>query len=207
LTSASQHGYLHFRLGIRDGDRMPRPNPRRTINVETSLARRIAYERDRHGWNNDSLAKRMADAGCAMHPSAIHKIEKSDPPRRVTVNELIAFANVFELTVEDLLQPVEVLLVGKAHESFERWAAAFAESDRAFQHLTRAEVELADLLKERPEIRTAVRQAVRTWVKDNYGYDEEEPVELMMRQFEQQQLSVPVDHDTVTAHRKEVEQS
>ena len=44
-----------------------------------------------------------------MSGSAIFKIEKADPPRRITVDELVALAQVFETTVENLLIPIEVL--------------------------------------------------------------------------------------------------
>jgi hypothetical protein len=47
----------------------------------------------------------MTTLGCRLNQSAINKIERGDPPRRITVDELIAFAQVFELEVEDLLIP------------------------------------------------------------------------------------------------------
>lgn len=44
----------------------------------------------------------MTDAGCPIQGSAIYKIEKADPPRRITVDELVAFATVFETSAVDL---------------------------------------------------------------------------------------------------------
>lgn len=87
---------------------MSRPNKRREIFAEVHLAERIAAERDARGWTNDGLAKRMTDAGCPMAASAIFKIEKAQPRRRIVVDELIAFAKVFGLSLEDLLLPPEV---------------------------------------------------------------------------------------------------
>lgn len=88
---------------------MPRPNPPRTLQSETNLARRIAHERDSRGMSYEGLADRMTKAGCPIQASAIYKIEKMNPPRRITVDELVGFAQVFEVSVEDLLTPVEIV--------------------------------------------------------------------------------------------------
>lgn len=87
---------------------MPRPNPNRAIAQEAALARRIAYERERAGMTYDGLALRMTKAGCPIQGSAIYKIEKAG--RRITVDELVALALVFETTVPELLRPVEHVL-------------------------------------------------------------------------------------------------
>lgn len=86
---------------------MPRPNPNRALVVEEALARRIGEMRVAHGWSYEGLAKRMADAGCPIQPSAIYKIEKADPPRRITVSEVVAFAEVFDEPIEELLSVTE----------------------------------------------------------------------------------------------------
>jgi len=82
---------------------MPRPNRQRQLYTEQHVAKRIAMEREARDWTYEGLAKRVTDAGCAIQPSAIYKIEKSDPPRRITVTELVAFAQVFGLSVEEML--------------------------------------------------------------------------------------------------------
>jgi transcriptional regulator with XRE-family HTH domain len=87
---------------------MPRPNKRREIFAEDHLAQRIAAERDARGWTNDGLAKRMTDAGCPMTGSAIFKIEKAQPRRRIVVDELVTFAKVFAVPMEELLLPPEI---------------------------------------------------------------------------------------------------
>jgi len=50
-----------------------------------------------------------------MDQSAIHKIIKAEPPRKITVNELAAFADILEVPVESLLQPLETALSAKAN--------------------------------------------------------------------------------------------
>jgi hypothetical protein len=51
----------------------------------------------------------MTDAGCPVSASALFKIEKSDPPRKISVDELVALAMVFDTTINDLLTPLEML--------------------------------------------------------------------------------------------------
>jgi len=83
---------------------MPRPNQNRTIQAEEVLARRIAHERGVRGWTYEQLADAMTDAGCSIQPSAIYKIEKGQPRRRVTVNELAALSQVWAIPMERLTQ-------------------------------------------------------------------------------------------------------
>ncbi len=82
---------------------MPRPNTERSIQVEKFLARRIEELRAERKWTYRDLAKEMGDVGCAIEPSALQKIEKGTPPRRIVVNELVAFATVFSVDIADLL--------------------------------------------------------------------------------------------------------
>jgi transcriptional regulator with XRE-family HTH domain len=95
---------------------MPRLNPGRTLASEANLARRIAYERDARGLSYEALAAAMTEQGCAIQGSAIYKIEKSDPPRRVTVDELVALAKVFDLKIDDILKPMALIEKKRAEE-------------------------------------------------------------------------------------------
>ena len=83
---------------------MPRPNRDRTIGAETRLAERIAIERAARGWSYEQLAEAMSEVGCSIQPSAIYKIEKAEPRRRITVNELVALSDVWAIPVERLVQ-------------------------------------------------------------------------------------------------------
>jgi transcriptional regulator with XRE-family HTH domain len=86
-------------------DEMARPNPLRSIGGEKALAARIASEREQRGMTYEGLASRMTAIGCPIQASAIFKIEKSNPPRHITVDELVALGRVFKLELEDLVQP------------------------------------------------------------------------------------------------------
>lgn len=84
---------------------MPKTTRGRTREEERIVAQRILDERERRRWSRERLAAAMADAGCPLHASAIYKIENADPPRRITLNEFLAFAAVFEMDPAELLLP------------------------------------------------------------------------------------------------------
>ena len=82
---------------------MPRPNKGRRIGREEYLAQRVQALREERGYTYEGVAKRMRDMGCQIQASAIFKIEKSEPRRRITVDELYAFAHVFDVPVDELM--------------------------------------------------------------------------------------------------------
>jgi transcriptional regulator with XRE-family HTH domain len=123
---------------------MPRPNKRREIFAEDHLAQRIAAERDARGWTNDGLAKRMTDAGCPMTGSAIFKIERAVPRRRIVVDELVAFAKVFAVPMEELLIPPSLA----TRREMRRLALEIVRLDRAIHPLKQARVAAVDALIE-----------------------------------------------------------
>lgn len=95
---------------------MPRPNRPRSVEGESNLALRIQREREYRKLSYEGLARLMTDTGCSMQGSAIYKIEKGNPPRRITVDELVAFAGVFDTDVQEMLTPVEVLRTERGKE-------------------------------------------------------------------------------------------
>lgn len=103
---------------------MARRNAMRSIEGETNLAWRISHEREERGWSYDALARRMTDAGCPINASAIYKIEKGDPPRKIGVDELIAFARVFGKHVDDLLTPRDIYQKERSKELVQAIEAA-----------------------------------------------------------------------------------
>lgn len=99
---------------------MPPQKAMGSLLAEEHLARRIELERTRRGWSYEGLAKRVTDAGCPIQPSAIHKIEKGSPRRRITVDEAIAYALVFEIPVDNLLVPPNVASKTEFRETWSR---------------------------------------------------------------------------------------
>jgi transcriptional regulator with XRE-family HTH domain len=106
---------------------MPRPNPPRDVYAERYLAQRIARERESRGWTYESLASRMTAAGCPLNQSAIYKIERSDPPRRITVDELVGYSKVFGIPVEQLLLDPEIDAEERVIEGLNEWRRLSAE--------------------------------------------------------------------------------
>ncbi len=162
---------------------MPRVNPLRPTGNETSLARRIAAERERRGWSFEGLAKRMGDAGFSIQASAIFKIEKGNPPRRITVDELVGFAKVFDLSVDEMLTAEEIRLTRDAQRAFVSWyetRAALGEAQLAFNE---AKARLEDFLVSHPETADGVEQLVRMWGEAEKWPNMDEATEYFMLGF------------------------
>ncbi|WP_418059956.1 helix-turn-helix domain-containing protein [Pimelobacter simplex] len=98
---------------------MPKLNQGRSVRAEANLAKRIAYERGLRGLSYEALADAMTAVGCAINASSIYKIEKGDPPRRISVDELAALAAVFEEPMSELLVDMSLLNHRRAHELIE----------------------------------------------------------------------------------------
>lgn len=132
---------------------MARPNRRRSIEGESNLARRIQREREYRGMSYEALAKAMTSAGCSIQASAIFKIEKGDPPRRITVDELVAFADVFEVEIDDLLTPVEVLRTQRGKKILQEIDDADGAFIEAVGRLMNGYSEYFDLAAYEPDMR------------------------------------------------------
>ncbi|MBM9466083.1 helix-turn-helix domain-containing protein [Nakamurella leprariae] len=118
---------------------MPRPNKPRSISAERNLAARIATEREKRGWNYEVLADHMARVGCAMHPSALYKIEKGTPARRITVDELVGFSKVFDNFDLNQMVALEPDLV-RASDLVQLLALAWSLMDDALEEAEKARV-------------------------------------------------------------------
>ncbi|WP_431929838.1 helix-turn-helix domain-containing protein [Nonomuraea jabiensis] len=74
---------------------------------EENVALRLAWEMRRRGWSQDRMAQELTNAGQPMHQSAISKIVNSMPDgrrRTISVDEAIAMARVFGISVGELLR-------------------------------------------------------------------------------------------------------
>lgn len=125
---------------------MARPNAMRSIEGESNLARRIAIERRNAEWSYEALAKRMTAVGCPINASALYKIEKGDPPRKITVDELLAFAQVFGKHVDDLLTPIRDYQIQRRKEVAQAIEAARDSLVPPLQSLLDAYMDYFDLV-------------------------------------------------------------
>jgi len=162
---------------------MPRPNKRREIFAEDHLAKRIAAEREARGWTNEGLAKRMSDSGCPMTGSAIFKIEKAEPRRRIVVDELVAFAKVFELPLDELLLAPEAVANREVARLVVGWNKADQAADAARAAREAAWKELQDYIAAHPESTRPLEKALKTWV-DLYFEDENREGALAFKMFQ-----------------------
>jgi transcriptional regulator with XRE-family HTH domain len=137
---------------------MPRPNPPRDVLAEEHLARRVGVERERRGWTYEGLAKRMADAGCAINASAIYKIEKLDPPRRITVDELVGFSRAFDVPVDELLVPPELAASRAVIEAVQAWWRASHRRREAAEAEEAASDAIKALVADDPVAKSALRE-------------------------------------------------
>jgi len=99
---------------------MPRPNKPRDVPHEAHLARRIRAEREKRDLTYERLAEKMTEAGCSLQGSAIYKIENGDPPRRITVNEAMTFAQVFGVPLTTLMVPADIAASREATKLWRR---------------------------------------------------------------------------------------
>ena len=131
---------------------MARRNPARSIGQEANLAKRIARELDARKWSPANLAERLTSAGCSIQTSAVYKVIDGDPPRRISVDELVALSRVLDTTVEDLLTPVEVLDKKRAQEVERALVQSMNDLNNAVNRVSEAWVELYSLAADDSEL-------------------------------------------------------
>ena len=154
---------------------MPRPNRQRAVYAEDHLARRIAAERTERAWTIDGLAKRMTDAGCNMTGSAIFKIEKGEPRRRIVVDELVAFSQVFGIPLDELLMPPETARKAEVIRLVAAWHAATAQHARTLGELNDAREALSGYVAAHPESTADLAETLQAWADEAVDEGDREP--------------------------------
>jgi len=147
---------------------MPRPNVPREIYAEDHLAARLTIEREREGWTYAGLALRMTNAGCPIDKTAIYKIEKGEPRRRIVVDELVAFAKVFGLSLEELLVPPELAMKKQVTELVIEWTAAGYRIDTAKAERDEAWAALGNYLNQHPDAVPAFESVFGKWAEIHF---------------------------------------
>jgi transcriptional regulator with XRE-family HTH domain len=151
---------------------MPRINPGRTIGAEQNLAQRIKDEREARGWTQASLAARMTVEGCAIDQSAIFKTETGNPPRRVTVDELVALSRVFGISLDELVVPPALAKAKHVNALLDRYRALraqAAELARQQRALAEEQKEIqAQLVTEASDhdVKAAIKDVVAQWLPE-----------------------------------------
>lgn len=150
---------------------MPRPNQPRTIASEKAVARNIARCREANGMSYEGLAGRMEKVGCPINASGIYKIEKAG--RRITVDELVAFSQVFGIRVDRLLLPPDVAAREELVSLIVTWDDAATAYLAAEDALRSAWDALHDYVVSHPEVEGEIGAAVDTWAEFYWPDDAE----------------------------------
>ena len=150
---------------------MSRPNKQRKVFAEDHLAARIAAEREARGWSLEGLAKRMTDAGCPIDQSAIFKIERTTPRRRIVVDEMVAFSQVFGIPLEELLIPPSVA----AGRETKRLVLEIVRLDRAIRPLTQARAAAVGAFLEHLETDPQLAKESRAFAEMVAEMDDDDP--------------------------------
>jgi transcriptional regulator with XRE-family HTH domain len=69
--------------------------------TDKRFGKRVKAKRDARGWSQAEMAKMLTDMGARMHATTVAKIEAGD--RSVRINEASAIADLFEVSVDSLL--------------------------------------------------------------------------------------------------------
>ena len=71
--------------------------------MESDFGKRVRAERERRGWSQEELAKRLTDKGVDTYASTVAKIESEKKPRAVRLAEAAAIADLFDVSLDTLL--------------------------------------------------------------------------------------------------------
>lgn len=132
---------------------------------EDNAAKRIKAERENRGWSTTTLSERLNEAGYEMNPSAVWRIENGK--RRINLDEAIGFAEVFGVSLSNLVGPPALAAAGRAMELIDTVVAANLAAQRAQHAWRRATNALAAYLDEHPDIREEADVMVSNAIAEN----------------------------------------
>jgi transcriptional regulator with XRE-family HTH domain len=95
---------------------------------EVTLGGAVRYLRRKHGYSQEHLAMRMTAAGYPWKQMTVARTEAADRPIRV--NEAVALAHIFDVTISYLLAP--------RHEAGDELELQIMEARRVFDDAQRA---------------------------------------------------------------------
>jgi hypothetical protein len=107
-----------------------------------------------------------------MNQSAIWKIEHGQPRRKITVDEAVTFARVFETTLEELLNPPELVTETALLELLSKYENHFAAAAARRTSCNEVALELEDFLARHPDARRALTEALRKTFPDSPWLDD-----------------------------------
>lgn len=102
-------GCVRNATAVRETETVPKKTTPRVPGPDDWAAARIRHERELRGWSTAELARRVTESGVPLRQQQVWQIESGEPPRKLSVGEAAAIANIFGLTIGDLLTPPEGL--------------------------------------------------------------------------------------------------
>ncbi|MET7717429.1 helix-turn-helix transcriptional regulator [Streptomyces sp. NPDC005407] len=139
--------------------------PNVLLKGEDNAAKRIKVERDKRGWSTTTLSDRLNEAGFEMNPSGVWRIENGK--RRINLDEAIGFAEVFGVSLANLVGPPALAAADRAMELIDTVVAANLAAQRTQHTYVRATDELAAYLAEHPDIRDEADVMVSNAIAEN----------------------------------------
>lgn len=124
---------------------------------EENIAVRIKLERNARGWSTNAVSDRLNAAGYEMNPSAVWRIENGQ--RRVTVDDALGFAEVFGISLANLVGPPRLASHARAMELVEDIRRAYRASHMANLAASQARDALDAYLDEHPDVREEAEAA------------------------------------------------
>lgn len=124
---------------------------------EENIAVRIKLERDARGWSTNAVSDRLNAAGYEMNPSAVWRIENGQ--RRVTVDDALGFAEVFGISLSNLVGPPRLAAHTRAMELVDDIRRAYRASHMANLAAAEARDALDAYLDQHPDVREEAEAA------------------------------------------------
>lgn len=134
------------------------------VNARTLRAAR--QREDGAGWSLADVAEQMREAGAAINPASLSRLEKGQ--RRPRYGEVVALARVFGLRPGEMAMPPEVVAERDAREAFQQWADAHEKERAAYWNLS-VEMEKARDMQDDPNSPLIAESVVRAWAFARYG--------------------------------------
>jgi transcriptional regulator with XRE-family HTH domain len=131
---------------------VPRPNQPRSIADEANVAEWVIFERKRRKLSYDALAKAMTKVGCPITGTAIFRIEKGNPRRVIGVNELAAFAKVFDVEVTKLLASPDLARTARGRDLVEKTFRTYEALPKTVYAFSELVADIRELAEQDPEV-------------------------------------------------------
>ncbi len=128
------------------------------LNVRPTFASRVRQIREGLGWSQEELARRLAEIGLRLDPTAITRIERGD--RAVRIEEAVAIAQALRSPLNALLQPVDGIEFDHVSTLMRRYEQLSVMRAKAQEELDHIYDELVDAFARYPTVADSFRRTM-----------------------------------------------